>query len=344
MSKRVQWPQSVVDMVLTQCHHRCCICPEHRPVANIHHIDGDSSNSVESNAVGLCGECHPDVHTTSTMRRAITHAQVMAYKQDWIAKCDDVNGFLRSNVSAFRNLYYLNVHRLDSLYREYEMTSLLTDVPHPYSDQNGRYNTLWSNPKNSLDWIALGENRAYFEARLLEITHRLSLIDVNLIEVQAVDAENLVGKLVGFSCQFIGHDIPDQAELIESNGSINGPAPTMRREVADEPSESVTETCMMLDCNFMYADSSFTQFSEEGIWNGFGRVVKCRNAIGSNDGHLLRRQLVISPICIGTPVDQDHTSGIPAKSIGVDAQHQKLVDVGGSMPVSDEHTTNPSSH
>ncbi len=325
MADRVQWPRSVADTVLTQCHHRCCICPEHRRVANIHHIDGNHSNSVENNAVGLCGECHPDVHTTSTMRRAITPAQVLAYKQAWIAKCTDVNEFLRSNVKAFRNLYYLNVHRLDSLYREHQLNSIFAEVPHSYSDQNSHYNTLWSNPNNSLDWIALGENRAYFEARLFEITSQLRLIDVNLIEVQAADAESLVGKMVGFSCQFIGHDIPDQEELIESKGVISGPAPTMRREVVDASSESVTETCLMLDCNFMYADSSFIQFSEAGTWNGIGRVLKCRNAVGSNDGHLLRRQIIVSPICIGTPVDHGHSSGIAAKSVGADAQHQKLI-------------------
>lgn len=325
MTERVRWPKSVVDAVLIQSHHRCCICPEHRRVANIHHIDGDPSNSVESNAVGLCGECHPDVHTTSNMRRDITADQVRTYKQAWIAKCQDVDQFLRSNMNGLHNLYYLNVHRLDSLYRESHGASFLPNVPHSYPDQKDRFNTLWPNPKNSLDWISLSDNRAYFEDRLMDIVDQLRLIDVNLIEARAVDIESLVGKLVGFSCQFIGHDIPDQAELIESIGVINGPAPTMRREIIDQASESVTETCLMLDCNFMYADSSFIQFSEAGTWNGFGRVMKCREAVGSNDGHLLRRQIVVSPICIGTPVDHAHTTGIPAKATGADSLHGGLL-------------------
>jgi len=264
------------------------------------------------------------------MRRGITSGQVLAYKHAWIAKCADVDKFLRSNLNGFRNLYYLNVHRLDSLYRENHRDSFLPGVPHPYPDQNDRLNTLWPNPKNSLDWISLGENRAYFEDRLTEIVGQIRLVDVNLIEAQAVDTEGLVGKLVGFSCQFIGHDIPDQAELIESNGMISGPAPTMRREMIDQASQSVTETCLMLDCNFMYADSSFIQFSEAGTWNGFGRLMKCREAIGSNDGHLLRRQIVVSPICIGTPIDHDYTTGITAKAIGADSQHQSLVRLAGN--------------
>ncbi len=49
MSKRVLWPEDVSTSILTKCHFRCCVCPEHRNVAHIHHMDGDPANSIESN-------------------------------------------------------------------------------------------------------------------------------------------------------------------------------------------------------------------------------------------------------------------------------------------------------
>lgn len=327
MSNRRPWPKKVADNVLTDCHHRCCMCPDHRRVANIHHIDGDNSNSVEDNAVGLCGECHPDVHTTSTMRRNITEDQVRIYKREWTEKCRNIDSFLRTNVSEFRGMYYVNVHRLDALYREYGKPSFLPNIPHQYPAQDGHYNTLWGNPKNSLDWIKLAENRAFYEECLCELTPKLTMFDINLFEVRAIDAEDKIGSLVGFSCQFIGQDIPMQSELTAGNGEYIGPPPTMRREVVDAiETESVTETCMILDSTYMFADSSFIHFSEHGIWNGFGRIMKCRNAVGSNDGHLLRRQIVVSPICIGTPPDHLRQSRIPPDAQDADSQHKTLVD------------------
>ncbi len=174
--------------------------------------------------------------------------------------------------------------------------------------------------------MKLAENRSLFEEQLFEIIPELTIIDINLFEVGAIDAENKVGQIVGYACQFVGKDIPEQTELVESNGEIGGPYPTMRRQVTDCATETVIETCLMIDPLYMYADSSFLHFSEHGIWNGFGRIVKCREAIGSNDGHLLRKQIVVSPICIGTPVDHSRTSQIAADAMGADEQHQKLVD------------------
>lgn len=260
------------------------------------------------------------------MRRNITEDQVRKYKREWIEKCKDVDLFLRSNVNEFRGVYYLNVHRLDSLYRECRSASFLSDVPHPYPTQDGNYNTLWMNRKNSLDWMKLAENRSFFEERLFEIIPELTIYDINLFEIGAILPDDKLGQLVGYSCQLIGKDIPGQTELVESNGEIGGPYPTMRRQVTDVATECVVETCLMIDPNYMYADSSFLHFSEHGLWNGFGRIVKCREAVGSNDGPLLRKQIVVSPICIGTPVDHSRTSRIAADAMDADQQHQKLVD------------------
>ena len=59
---------------------------------------------------------------------------------------------------------------------------------------------------------------------------------------------------------------------------------------------------MLLDNKYYFSDSAFIHFSEHGIWNGLGIVGSYRNGIGSNDGHLLRKQIIITPICIGVPI------------------------------------------
>ncbi|MBW4482362.1 MAG: hypothetical protein KME14_07455 [Tildeniella torsiva UHER 1998/13D] len=324
MMKRKPWPKQVADKILTECHHRCCICPEHRRVANIHHIDGDHSRSIEENAVGLCGECHLDVHSSSTMRRNITQNQIRAYKQEWIGKCSNLDISLRENANKYRSIYYLNVHRLEALYKNCFSFSFLSGTPHEYPSQAGAYNTLWPNHKNSLDWIKLAENRSFFEECLFAVVDGLKMYDINLFEVGAISPKEKVGQLVSYSCQFIGQDIPYQKDLVEHGGQILGPSPTMRRQVKNESSECIIETCMVLDSNYMYSDSSFIHFSEHGIWNGFGKLIKCRN-VGSNDWNLEQQQIVISPICIGIPPDITCTTQIGADAFDADQQYQKLI-------------------
>jgi len=37
--KRVEPPSNIASSVLVKAHYRCAICPEHRRVADLHHID-----------------------------------------------------------------------------------------------------------------------------------------------------------------------------------------------------------------------------------------------------------------------------------------------------------------
>lgn len=301
MSTRTSWPTDVSRAILTKCHFRCCVCPQHRRVADIHHIDGDNSNSVEENGVALCKECHTDAHTTSTMQRNLQPEHLRQFKANWEERCESLAKSLAISGPRLGNVYYMSVHRLDALLRDIGEESVLVGIPHQQQSGPGAYDTLWANPKNPLNWSQLLDNRNHFEFRLNNALEKLSLIDLSLLEVGAVEAGAHTGGLVYFECQFIGHDIPDQNELIENEGRIEGPPPTMRRELIDPSGERVMETCMMLDSRYMYADSSFTQFSEDGVWSGIARLTRFREGVGSHDRHMLRDQIVLTPICICTP-------------------------------------------
>jgi hypothetical protein len=298
-SPRKRWPEDVARLILTKCHLRCCVCPEHRRIADIHHIDGDNTNSVESNGVALCKICHTDAHTLSTMQRNLGSEDLKTFKEQWERTCGGLA--VMGLASGYHNLYYMNLHRLDALLREVGEESVATSMPHRYPPGQGIYCSLWPNRKNPLGWDQLQENRSYFEMRLNDALSKLSVVDLALIEAEAVDRDNLVGGLVAFSCQFNGQDIPDQNELVEACGQIEGPPPTMRRQLTYSSQDRVLEVCMMLDPRYMYADSSFIQFSEHGVWSGIARLTQYREAVGSNDGHRLREQIVLTPICIATP-------------------------------------------
>ncbi len=133
------------------------------------------------------------------------------------------------------------------------------------------------------------------------------------------------GVLVTFDCQFIGRDIPDQNELIENCGRIEGPPPTMRRECIDPARDRVYETCIMLDSQYMYADSSFVQFSEDGIWSGIARLTKFRQAVGSHDGRMLRDQIILTPICIGTPAKSVRISTVQSGKVDPEQHYLQLL-------------------
>jgi len=76
----------------------------------------------------------------------------------------------------------------------------------------------------------------------------------------------------------------------------------------------------------MYADSSFIQFSERGVWNGIARLTQVRNAVGSNDGHYLRHQLVLTPICIGTPAPRSRAGAVLSGKTGIEHVYLEMLD------------------
>lgn len=310
---KIKIPKGISTKILVECHYRCCLCPEHRRIADIHHINKESSNNEYNNLVAVCKECHSDLHSKFEMRRNITPEQIKIFKKNWAEQCRKLEQYLQYNESFVYQFYYINVHRLETLFKSITGLSMISKMPYKYSNSKGSYNSLWNNPRNSLDWTQLLENRSYFEDAAKFVMSNMSTYNLALIELGALDATELRGEIVHFSCQFIGRDIPDQSEIIEANGIIEGPQGTMRREIVDESNEIVFETCMLIDPLYLYSDSAFIQFSEHGFWNGIALIGQLREGIGSNDGHLFRKQLIVTPICIGSPKNLLLSSRIEAE-------------------------------
>lgn len=319
---RVPIPKDLSNKILNEVHHRCCICVEHRKVANIHHIDQNNSNNTYDNLVAVCAECHADLHTKSTMRRNITQDQIRAYREDWKKQCKDIEEDLKFDLDSINQFYYINVHRLEPIFKSIMGYSMIANAPYRFRESYEFYNTLWHNMKNSLGWMELIQLREYFSDCANLVMEKCSSINLSLLEFNAYNPGELKGQLVHFSCQFLGKDIPDKNELILSNGLIEGPPGTLRREIENINDWEIIETCMLLDNKYYFSDSAFIHFSENGNWNGLGILGSFREGIGSNDGQLSRKQIIISPLCIGVPVKVLKSGEILAQ--GYDMKHYSL--------------------
>lgn len=305
---RVTIPKATADNILNSCRHRCCICVSHKRVANIHHIDGDNSNNSLDNLVALCAECHADAHTKFAMRRNLTDDQIKRYRFEWNTRCQDRPP--QNPAEKLYSLYYINIERLIPLYKQLTKKSLLSNAPVWFSKKKGSYDSLWANRANSLDWQELLALREYLENCVSEISQLLTPFDVRLFENGAADPKEWQGEYVAFNHELVGRDIPDQPQVVDAEGDLEGPPPTLRSEVISEDDQNVFELCMMLNPRYFYSDSAFIQFSETSVWSGVGISGLLREAVGSNDGHRLRSQLLITPLWIGRGAEASYEPSV----------------------------------
>ena len=55
MARRKRIPKAVRDKLLVEAMHRCCLCPEHHDVTDLHHIvpiNEDGPNTARSHRLG----------------------------------------------------------------------------------------------------------------------------------------------------------------------------------------------------------------------------------------------------------------------------------------------------
>ncbi len=82
---RVEIPIEIAAQVLFKSDRRCCVCREKRKPVQLHHIDGNPANSIETNLAVLCLECHRETQIRGGFDRKLDAAQVALYKSDWVS-------------------------------------------------------------------------------------------------------------------------------------------------------------------------------------------------------------------------------------------------------------------
>jgi len=86
MAKRKAIPKAICDKLLVEAMHRCCLCPEHPDITDLHHIIPISENGpgTEENLMVICPNCHAKIHR---IRNRYNPQQLRMYKERWVQLC-----------------------------------------------------------------------------------------------------------------------------------------------------------------------------------------------------------------------------------------------------------------
>ena len=86
MTKRKAIPKDVRDQVLVAAMHRCCLCPDHEDVVDLHHVIqiSEGGPNTEDNLIAVCPTCHAKIHR---IRNRYNVAQLGMYKERWVQLC-----------------------------------------------------------------------------------------------------------------------------------------------------------------------------------------------------------------------------------------------------------------
>lgn len=83
---RVPFPEETAADILFKSNRTCCVCRVPRLPVQIHHVDGDHSNSIEANGACVCLTCHDDTQVRGGFGRKLDEATVLRYRDDWYAQ------------------------------------------------------------------------------------------------------------------------------------------------------------------------------------------------------------------------------------------------------------------
>ena len=85
-SKRKRVPKKIKDRLLVDVMHRCCLCPKHEDMTDIHHIVpiNEKGPNTEENLMVVCPNCHAKIHR---IRGRYTQEQLRMYKERWVNLC-----------------------------------------------------------------------------------------------------------------------------------------------------------------------------------------------------------------------------------------------------------------
>jgi hypothetical protein len=87
--QRVEIPADIASEVLFRSDRTCCVCRQRGKPVQLHHVDGDSSNSSGDNLAVLCFDCHRETQIRGGFDRKLDAGQVKLYRCDWIRRVEE---------------------------------------------------------------------------------------------------------------------------------------------------------------------------------------------------------------------------------------------------------------
>ncbi|MBN8913085.1 MAG: HNH endonuclease [Rhizobiales bacterium] len=118
-SKRVRPPAPMRERLLSRNAHRCCVCKASGVGLELHHVDGDPSNTTDANMAVLCVTDH-DRHHRASAYRAVNHMELTAAaiggcKLSWeafVAEARTTNPRVLATVTTYGTAEYAHAAEL----------------------------------------------------------------------------------------------------------------------------------------------------------------------------------------------------------------------------------------
>ncbi|HDO1383596.1 TPA: HNH endonuclease [Aeromonas veronii] len=133
--ERRRIPKELETTILYKSAFKCCVCRVKR-AGQIHHLDQNPANNVESNLVALCGSCHDEAHTHHSLSKNLTPTKIKDLKKKWEKEVKELSSkaMLPGNNIHQAMWTFVNHQRLPDLMRQlgvkfdsYQHKSLMSD-------------------------------------------------------------------------------------------------------------------------------------------------------------------------------------------------------------------------
>lgn len=132
--KRIPIPRQVAARVLYLADRTCCVCRTPGKQVQIHHIDEDPSNNIESNLAVLCFDCHNLTQVAGGFGRRLDADQIILYRDSW-----------HVSVTRQRGSTYRKLDEAASVDVQLELATSLAEIYLEYGDYTDlaiHYNTI----------------------------------------------------------------------------------------------------------------------------------------------------------------------------------------------------------
>jgi len=87
--RRPPIPSALAHRLLYAAARTCCVCRDRSKAVQLHHVDQNNENNVESNLVVICNDCHDEAHTHHSNSRNLDPREIRRCKATWIAEVSE---------------------------------------------------------------------------------------------------------------------------------------------------------------------------------------------------------------------------------------------------------------
>jgi len=158
MSGRVNPTPSQRKRILEKNANVCCVCKVRGMGLELHHIDGDNSNTVDGNLAVLCAKDHDYHHRPNAYNmlncRELSATEIKEYKDSWESF---VNEAKQNNprIVAVLNVYG-NEHHIHSMRLILQWENGKVEFERIFHLLDGSYETWIDNMLEEVDWLGKG--------------------------------------------------------------------------------------------------------------------------------------------------------------------------------------------